>query len=45
MTQESIKIELDKKGRYEMWKLNRKGYYNFIKYLTEEEYNKINNKK
>lgn len=30
-------ISKDNKGRIELNKLNRKGYYNFIKYITEEE--------
>lgn len=32
-----ILISKDNKGRIELNKLNRKGYYNFIKYITEEE--------
>lgn len=32
-----IKIEMDKKGRIELFKLNRKGFYNFIRYITREE--------
>lgn len=34
------RINIDKQGRYELWKLNRKGFYNFVKYLTQEEYEK-----
>ena len=32
-----IKIEVDNKGRIELFKLNRKGFYNFIRYITREE--------
>lgn len=32
-----VLISKDNKGRIELNKLNRKGYYNFIKYITEEE--------
>lgn len=32
-----ILISKDNKGRIELNRLNRKGYYNFIKYITEEE--------
>lgn len=32
-----ILIYIDCKGRIELQKLNRKGYYNFIKYITKEE--------
>ncbi len=34
------KIEIDKQGRYSLWKLNKKGFYNFIKYLEKEEIKK-----
>jgi hypothetical protein len=34
------KIEIDKQGRYLLWKLNKKGFYNFIKYLDKEEIKK-----
>ena len=37
---QKTKVEIDKQGRYELWKLNRKGFYNFVKYLTQEEYDK-----
>lgn len=37
---QKTKIEIDKQGRYEFFKLNRKGFYNFVKYLTQEEYEK-----
>ena len=40
MSKKTIKLSIDRKGRYEMWQLNRKGFYNFIKYLTKEEYEK-----
>ena len=32
-----IKIEIDNKGRIELFKLNRKGFYNFVRYITREE--------
>lgn len=32
-----ILIDLDCKGRIELQKLNRKGYYNFIRYITHDE--------
>ena len=34
------KIEIDKQGRYLLWKLNKKGFYNFVKYLDKEEIKK-----
>lgn len=37
---QKTKIEIDKQGRYCLWKYNRKGFYNFVKYLTQEEYEK-----
>ena len=36
-----IMIELDNQGRIELFKLNRKGYYNFIRYITLEEIPKL----
>jgi len=33
-------IENGKKG-IEVWKLNRKGFYNFLKYIEVEEINKL----
>lgn len=32
-----ILIDIDCKGRIELQKLNRKGYYNFIRYITQDE--------
>lgn len=32
-----IEKSLTKRGCYEVWKKNRKGYYNFIQYLKEED--------
>lgn len=32
-----ILINTDCKGRIELQKLNRRGYYNFIRYITNEE--------
>ena len=39
-----IEKSLNKKDTYEIWKLNtRKGYYNFISYIKEEEINAFRN--
>lgn len=32
-----ILIDMDCKGRIELQKLNRRGYYNFIRYITQDE--------
>lgn len=37
-----ILIQNDNQGRIELFKLNRKGFYNFIRYIEEIEISKLN---
>lgn len=36
-----IEKSLSKKNTYEIWKLNKKGFYNFISYIPKEEINEF----
>ena len=36
-----IMIQEDNFGRIELFKLNRKGFYNFIRYIQEQEISKL----
>jgi hypothetical protein len=36
-----IMVQEDNFGRIELFKLNRKGFYNFIRYIQEQEISKL----